>query len=453
MLSNYKNTFWVLHLLIAIAILVTPATVVAWYGVSLIIALSVLLRTKNLSQNLTVFMVYFAGMEMVIKLMSVGLPHEGIKYTCILLILVALLRSHSKINRYWPVGLIFLLLISIPFGLGQVNTERFRQLLSANLSGPVLLFLGLFYYLRVQVFDKKSISNFLLAFVLPSLVTTILLFIVTPNVESISFSTNANFSASGYGPNQMSSALGIAATFLVFSILYDYKIVPTKWLALLLIGLITYRIVLTFSRGGLFTLLLLTIIMIVLYLRNDNVSVIRRLWITSLVTTGLITGGIFLFNNVNSISGGALEDRLFGEKQADGLVDFNDYSSGRLAILYTDLEIFSDNLMGIGPGMGYYVRKDYGYRVNVSAHIEYTRLLAEHGIFGFIVLLGLLKHAYQVLFTRCNSHYKTLLIIFLGTAMLFMAHSATRIAAPMILFALTAAFLPKFRSDQLKLYE
>lgn len=396
-------------------------------------------------------MLYFAGMEMVIKLMGVGLPHEGIKYTCILLLLIALNRDHSPVLRPWPLGLMFLLFLSVPFGIGELDAERFRQLLSANLSGPILLLLGLYYYLKVPVFSRSSLSQVFLAFILPSLVTTILLSVVTPDIESISFSTNANFSASGYGPNQMSSALGIAATFLVFTLLYNYKVVPTRLFGVLLIGLITYRIVLTFSRGGLFTLLFLSLVMIILYLRSDNLSISRRLWIVGLFLGGLLSGSVYLFNNVNEVSEGALQERLFGEQRSDGSIDINDYSSGRSNILLTDIEIFADNLLGIGPGMGYYLRKDYGYRVNVSAHIEYTRLLAEHGLFGLIILFGLLRHAYRIILMRCDSHYKTILIVFLGTAMLFMAHSATRIAAPMILFALTAAFLPKSILDRKRL--
>lgn len=447
MLGKYKNILWILHLIIAVSTIAISATVLAWYGLTLVIAVWVLLRTRNVPLNVTIFMLYFAGMEMVIKLMSVGLPHEGIKYTSILLLLIALYRDHSPVRRYWPLGLIFLLFLSVPFGVGELDAERFRQLLSANLSGPVLLLLGLYYYLRVPVFTRSSLGQVFLAFILPSLVTTILLFVLTPDIKSISFGTNANFSTSGYGPNQMSSALGIAATFLVFTLLYNFKVVPTRLLGVLMIGLITYRIVLTFSRGGLFTFLLISVIIIVLYLRSGNVSIGRRLWIVSLFSGGLIVGALYLFNNVNAVSGGALKDRLFGEKKSDGSIDIDDYSSGRLTILLTDLEIFFDNILGIGPGMGYYERKEYGYRVNVSAHIEYSRLLAEHGLFGLVVLVVLLRYAYRVVFMRCSAFYKTILIIFLGTAMLYMAHSATRIAAPMILFALTAVFLPKSNAD------
>ena len=447
MLGKYKNILWILHVIIAVGSIAASATVLAWYGLTLVIAIWVLIRTRNVPLNVTIFMLYFAGMEMLIKLMGVGLPHEGIKYTCTLLLLIALYRDHSPVRRYWPLGLLFLLFLSIPFGVGKVDVERFRQLLSANLSGPVLLLLGLYYYLRIPVFTRSSLGQVFLAFILPSLVTTILLFVVTPDIESISFSTNANFAASGYGPNQMSSALGIAATFLVFSLLYNYKIVPTRWIGVIFLGLVTYRIVLTFSRGGLFTLLLLSLVMIVLYLRSGKVSITRRLWIVFLFSGGLISGGIYLFNNVNTVSEGALQQRLFGERRSDGSIDINEYSSGRSTIFLTDIEIFADHILGVGPGMGYYERKDYGYSVNVSAHIEYTRLLAEHGLFGLIVLFGLLRHAYRVILMRCDSHYKTILLIFLGTAMLFMAHSATRIAAPMILFALTAVFLPKSNAD------
>jgi len=61
------------------------------------------------------------------------------------------------------------------------------------------------------------------------------------------------------------------------------------------------------------------------------------------------------------------------------------------------LNIFADNpLLGIGPGAGTEKRVDYGYGDRVAAHIEYSRLLAEHGLFGVFSLLILV-------FTRSGS--------------------------------------------------
>jgi len=65
--------------------------------------------------------------------------------------------------------------------------------------------------------------------------------------------------------------------------------------------------------------------------------------------------------------------------------------SGRAKIMALDLEIFRDNfLMGVGPGAARDLRWKYGYGTVVGAHSEFTRMLAEHGLFGLISLLSIL---------------------------------------------------------------
>ena len=65
--------------------------------------------------------------------------------------------------------------------------------------------------------------------------------------------------------------------------------------------------------------------------------------------------------------------------------------TGRAKIMAIDLEIFRDNfLMGVGPGAARDLRWRYGYGTVVGAHSEFTRMLAEHGLFGLISLLSIL---------------------------------------------------------------
>ena len=65
--------------------------------------------------------------------------------------------------------------------------------------------------------------------------------------------------------------------------------------------------------------------------------------------------------------------------------------SGRAKIMALDLEIFRDYpLMGVGPGAAHHLRWRYGYGQTVAAHSEFTRMLAEHGLFGAISLLSIL---------------------------------------------------------------
>ena len=65
--------------------------------------------------------------------------------------------------------------------------------------------------------------------------------------------------------------------------------------------------------------------------------------------------------------------------------------TGRMDIYRIDFEIFKDNFFtGIGPGQGNEAREQYGYGKTVAAHVEYSRMLAEHGILGLISLILLI---------------------------------------------------------------
>ena len=64
--------------------------------------------------------------------------------------------------------------------------------------------------------------------------------------------------------------------------------------------------------------------------------------------------------------------------------------SGRAEIYKIDLAIFQDYLLsGVGPGNATQLRHIYGYGKIISAHTEFSRMLAEHGLLGLFSLLFL----------------------------------------------------------------
>jgi hypothetical protein len=74
--------------------------------------------------------------------------------------------------------------------------------------------------------------------------------------------------------------------------------------------------------------------------------------------------------------------------------------------------------------------------MKVAAHIEFTRLLAEHGVFGLLVIL-ILVFAPLKRFSESKSVYDQILLLMgVGFCFVFMTHAATRIAAPMFVYAL-----------------
>ena len=98
------------------------------------------------------------------------------------------------------------------------------------------------------------------------------------------------------------------------------------------------------------------------------------------------------------------------------------------------LEIFSNNILtGVGPGMATYLRKYYGYGSIVTAHSEFTRLLAEHGVFGLLSIFSIIFLSFREYSIR-KTQDRCILICFTTIAILTMLHSAMRLAMPGFIF-------------------
>ena len=114
---------------------------------------------------------------------------------------------------------------------------------------------------------------------------------------------------------------------------------------------------------------------------------------------------------------------------------------GRTKIMAIDLEIFMDNFwLGVGPGAAHHLRWVYGYDSAVGAHSEFTRMLAEHGLFGLISLSSLLILSFREYRMRV-SYNKIILGCMSIFSILTMLHSAFRIALPGFIYGLSYVVL------------
>jgi uncharacterized membrane protein YdjX (TVP38/TMEM64 family) len=90
----------------------------------------------------------------------------------------------------------------------------------------------------------------------------------------------------------------------------------------------------------------------------------------------------------------------------------------------------------------YYHIPYFGYLKNT--HTEYSRLLAEHGIFGAAVIVLLFSLALVRVFRRGSPLAGGITMGFTVWGLLYMMHSATRMVAPSFAIGLAAArFLPE----------
>src|SRR2546425_567404 len=76
-----------------------------------------------------------------------------------------------------------------------------------------------------------------------------------------------------------------------------------------------------------------------------------------------------------------------------------------------------------------------------APHTEFTRLVAEHGTFGFVAFLLLLLMAVRSVQRANDPWHKALVAAMLGWSFVFMMNAAMRLVAPAFILGLTMANL------------
>ena len=110
----------------------------------------------------------------------------------------------------------------------------------------------------------------------------------------------------------------------------------------------------------------------------------------------------------------------------------NDLTSREIIIESEILAYKKNPIFGIGPGESRKFRLEQFGNYQHS-HTEFTRLLAEHGIFGLISLIILLLLVISIIKNK-KDFDRSISLTLLSWSLLFMLHSATRLAAPCLLF-------------------
>ncbi|MEZ4517529.1 MAG: O-antigen ligase family protein [Chloroflexota bacterium] len=181
---------------------------------------------------------------------------------------------------------------------------------------------------------------------------------------------------------------------------------------------------LTFSRGGVYSFVLG---FVVLGLHTLNTPRNRGRFLL-LVIVGTVLLVFVIFPWLNNYTGGALAARL---AELD--------TTGRLAAAEADVQAFTDYpLTGVGVGMATEYRTGITSS-SLAAHTEYTRLLAEHGLFGIGALLILGWMLLKRYAANAPGLSRGFVAAFAVWSLSIMVHSAMRIEV--IPFALAISFM------------
>jgi hypothetical protein len=247
----------------------------------------------------------------------------------------------------------------------------------------------------------------------------------TATSASIVFSTQSQIITSGnYGPNQVSAMLGLGALFALVSALTtsDRRL---RVILLVVVLLMTAQATLTFSRGGLVSLVAAALVFAAHFLRSARL----RWAVLVSVTTTVIVFSTLLVPWLNEFSRGALEAR------------FTSFDvTSRDVIARGDIQLWMENpILGVGVGQSPGLRS---VERGQLAHTEFTRLLAEHGLLGalgIVCLILIIVGSYRM---APGLTTKAWVAMAATWAILTMGHAATRLAAIPFVFALGALRWP-----------
>lgn len=405
-----------------------PSLAFYWQLIAISYGLIDIVNTKDKSYAAATWSAYIAGMEVFIRMTGETVFWELGKYVITLFLIMGLIVSGRPVRMTYI--LYFLLLLpSILIG-NYRDFAQAKEMISFNLSGPLCLAASAiyFYHLRLSGADLLKLIR---ALVLPVVGMIMYILIQTPEISSITFTSNSNFvSSGGYGPNQVSLLIGVGIFFIIVLRYYQVSFSGIRWLDYILVGVFTYRALITFSRGGVLGTVLAIAVFILTGLVVGTNKRFFNLVLTSIVITAL---GFFIWNYTNEATEGALEYRYEGISIRTG--QQKDYSSGRLLIIRRDLNTFMNNpFLGVGPGIGKLQEFEILHWA-IPAHTEWTRMLAEHGLFGLLALLILAFAPPAIIYSNPQGARPFLYAVFI-LSLFSMFHAAIRLSIIGFLYGL-----------------
>jgi len=424
------NFLLVLHAVIALAVFAIPLLSKLYALFIPIAGFLIVYRTKNANNEVLYIAAYLVGVEVFLRMTGGNFNNEFVKVNVIFFMLLGMIYSNFSTNAfiYW-----FFLILLIP-GILITSTVfnpaiDIKRSLVFNLSGPVCLAISSIYMFKRRILFS-DLQNVVVAMGLPIVSTTVYLFLFNPSVRDVVTGTQSNFETSGgFGPNQVSTVLGLGMFVFFTQLVLFSKSKMTIVINSFLLLFITYRGIVTFSRGGIITAVVMIVCLLFLLYRFSNAKG-KSKFVLVFILTGLMAVGVWTYSSFQTR--GLIEKR-YANQDARGR-EKKDRLGGREQIMNEEVELFFKNpLLGVGAGMGKQVRKET-FGEDAASHNEITRMFSEHGLFGVFGLLILVVTPF-VLYINNRQHLYFL--SFFVFWFLTINHAAMRTAAPAFVYALS----------------
>ena len=401
------------------------------YGYSIIFGgIFYIINSKNKNNEVLYATAYMVGSEIILRMTDGNPVYEFSKYGVMIFILVGVYYSGISKNAiaYW----VFLLLLipGVIITCLELNyAVSLRKEVSFNVSGPVCLGVCSIYTYNRRV-TLNQINNILLCIGLPIISCVVYLTLFTPNIRDIITGTDSNsLTSGGFGPNQVSTMLGLGMFIFVSRLIYLSQTKFLLFLNLFIVLNITFRGIITFSRGGMVTSVTMILALIgVSYLVLNSARRLHMLFMLAVVGIVFFAAWAYSSDQTNG-----LIDKRYSNQDAAGRVK-EDQLSGRAELASDEYQTFLKNpIFGVGVGRNMEQRMQRTGELIVS-HNEITRMIAEHGSLGILSLLILFL---TPLILYIDNKYNIYILCFLTFWVLTINHAAMRLAAPAFMYSLS----------------
>lgn len=433
MQTKEKNYLFLIgvHVVLGILIYIAPSFSKVYGYLILFLGIYFVVKTQNRNNEVLYAAAYIVGSEVFLRMTDGNPNHEFSKYGVMLFLGMGMYYSGFSKNAlpYW----IFLLLLipGVIIGTQTLNptTLEIRKTILFNISGPLCLgFASLYCYnRRISI---NEVNNLLLVMGLPIIASTVYLILFTPNLRDVLTGTSSNGATSGgFGPNQVATAMGLGMFIFFSRVLLVSRTKFFLLVNLIIVLNISYRGLLTFSRGGMITGFLMIIILIIsIYINSKNRGKFKLVYLVGIIAVATVA--IWGYTQITT-------DGLIGKRYANqdalGRVKKSQLS-GRENIAKGEIDMFlSSPFFGVGVAKGSEIRyEQHGFLF--ASHNELTRMLGEHGSLGIAMLL-ILFFTPMILYLDNKQHIYMFCFLFFW--LLTINHAAMRTAAPSFVYALS----------------
>lgn len=401
------------------------------YGYAIVIfGAFFIIKKQNKNNEALIAAAYVVGSEVFLRMTGGNPLYEISKYSVMVFLFIGMIYTGFSKNAtpYW----VFLLLLipGVILSTAVLNFDtNMRTTIAFNISGPVCLGVSSIYNFRRKI-SLSLMNSILLSMGLPIVTIMVYLTFYTPDIREVITGTGSNFKTSGgFGPNQVATILGLGMFIFFSRIVLESKTKFMVILNLILTLIISYRGMLTFSRGGMLTgFLMIVLLLLFLFLKSNSKGRVKLNYILVLFFLAAVTSWTY-----TSFQTGGLIDKRYANQDARGRTK-NTKFSGREVVAKNEWDTFLKNpIFGVGVAKAVELRKEETGNETVS-HDEVTRMLAEHGTLGII---GLLILFFTPLVLYVENKFNMFLLCFVLFWLLTINHAAMRIAASAFVYSLS----------------